>query len=924
MNNTLAPMQCPKCGGLIPAEASQGLCPRCLLATIARPTEAEPGSSNRPPPPSVEAVQAALPQLEVLELIGWGGMGAVYRARQPKLDRVVALKVLVAPLPAAGAFAERFTREARVLARLNHPGVVSVFDYGEAGGFFYLLMEFVAGVNLRQAMQAQRFTPAQALALVPKICEALQYAHDEGILHRDIKPENILLDTRGRVKIADFGIAKLLGRAPEDAALTASGAAVGTPHYMAPEQLEHPRDVDQRADIYSLGVVFYEMLTGELPLGRFVPPSEKSSVDPRVDAVVLRALARERERRQQNATEVKQQLETISSTSPPASPLALSPKTDPCYVSTPEYLRTFRGKYLYIYQGKGELRLDRETLSFRTGWQVVTIPLAAIRTLAQGEYPAAAKPVPLHYIGVTFDDHGATRTLLFTPARSALRPVWDANAVVADWLAVLPDAIRAATGRALAVDRSATPPSWAWAELGKTFLVTTLTCTAAFVLIPVLLSQRLPNRWSELVWGPVTAALTMALLLAVRWWHQFSGAVVAPRLSVPPQVWERHWLALSGRVRQGARGALVLAILALGVVFLSFSSTESHEGGHTHADWSVGVFQPWLRHWDGPADSGAQGGWALNVATTSFGAGVAALLLGGLLARLSRIETASGGLPATAATPNPDRPDSGTTGGLGPSGTLLMAGPPPAGAAGAGAACGTTAPVAGTLPRATCYFSTPERMRNCFPAPAAHIFTCKGELQLAPEELVFVSPWRTELRLPLAAIGDLSIGQFQMWTTPWVMKYARLYFLSITFTSEGRARTVHLMPVAGDDSGPSVTVWFDRIKTAVTVRAGRAPHTSAPASVTFSAEPSWGRKGWPLFGGGLVALAACWWRLVSAPLTASTVILVTLAALLWGATLWFSLGFLQANSALKRGDFAAVTSDDPPEAGGPSTPLGLP
>lgn len=136
MNNTLAPMQCPKCGGLIPAEASQGLCPRCLLATIARPTEAEPGSSNRPPPPSVEAVQAALPQLEVLELIGWGGMGAVYRARQPKLDRVVALKVLVAPLPAAGAFAERFTREARVLARLNHPGVVSVFDYGRPAGSF--------------------------------------------------------------------------------------------------------------------------------------------------------------------------------------------------------------------------------------------------------------------------------------------------------------------------------------------------------------------------------------------------------------------------------------------------------------------------------------------------------------------------------------------------------------------------------------------------------------------------------------------------------------------------------------------------------------------------------------------------------------------------------------------------------------------
>jgi serine/threonine protein kinase len=177
-------------------------------------------------------------------------------------------------------------------------------------------MEFVDGVNLRQAMQAGRFTPAQALALVPRICEALQFAHDEGILHRDIKPENILLDTRGRVKIADFGIAKLIGDKVEAAALTASGVAVGTPHYMAPEQLEHPQDVDQRADIYSLGVVFYEMLTDELPIGRFAPPSERTPVDPRVDHVVLQALERERERRQHNVTEVKTEVEQITATSP--------------------------------------------------------------------------------------------------------------------------------------------------------------------------------------------------------------------------------------------------------------------------------------------------------------------------------------------------------------------------------------------------------------------------------------------------------------------------------------------------------------------------------------------------------------------------------------------------------------------------------
>src|SRR5207248_816519 len=146
---------------------------------------------------------------------------------------------------------------------------------------------------------------------VPKICDALQYAHEEGILHRDIKPENLPLDTRGRMKIADFGIAKLVGEA-RDITLTARGAASGTPHYMATEQLERQQDVDQRADVYSLGVVFYEMLTGELPIGRFAPPSEKASMDPRVDEVVMRTLEKERERRFQSAGDVKTQVENIT------------------------------------------------------------------------------------------------------------------------------------------------------------------------------------------------------------------------------------------------------------------------------------------------------------------------------------------------------------------------------------------------------------------------------------------------------------------------------------------------------------------------------------------------------------------------------------------------------------------------------------
>ena len=323
---------CPKCGGPIPAEAPQGLCPRCLFMQASIITEAGKDAPSKSAPPRQEELAVAFPQLEVLGLIGQGGMGFVFKARQPKLDRFVALKILPASLAADPAFAERFTREGRMLARLSHPNIVAIHDFGQANGFFYLLMEFVDGVNLRQAMKVGRFTPAQALAVVPKICEALQFAHNEGVLHRDIKPENILLNSKGRVKIADFGIAKLVGAdmaafgvppsggldrlkpglqtAPAN--LTETGKALGTPQYMAPEQIEHPQDVDQRADIYSLGVVFYEMLTGELPLGRFAPPSEKSTVDPRVDEVVLRALEKERERRTQTAGEVRTQVETIA------------------------------------------------------------------------------------------------------------------------------------------------------------------------------------------------------------------------------------------------------------------------------------------------------------------------------------------------------------------------------------------------------------------------------------------------------------------------------------------------------------------------------------------------------------------------------------------------------------------------------------
>jgi serine/threonine protein kinase len=552
---------CPKCQAVLPENAPQGLCTRCLLAAVATSTEAgQPADKDTFP--AIATVADAFPHLEIIELIGQGGMGLVYKARQPKLERLVALKLLPQTLAANPTFAERFNREARVLARLNHPSIVTVHDFGQAGGFFYLLMEFVDGVNLRQAMHAGRFTPQQAMMLVPRICEALQFAHDEGILHRDIKPENILLDSRGRVKIADFGIAKLVGEAQEQLTLTASGMAVGTPHYMAPEQLEHPNDVDQRADIYSLGVVFYEMLTGELPIGRFAPPSQKATMDPRVDDVVFHALEKEREKRFRTATEVRTSLEAITSTTMPSGMTAGETRTSPASTDSPGLLET----------------------------------------------------------------------------------------------------------------------------------------------------------------------------------------------------------------------------------------------------------------------------------------------------------------------------------------------------------------------RTACYFNTPKRMRDCFPSAAARIFTCKGELILNPDGLTFISPWQTIIRIPLKNIEDLSVGQFQMWTTPWVMKYARLNFISVSFRQDGELQTVHLTPAPPEPVSSSqinlyVGRWFDRLQQAFKQSVGTTPHASDPEWLVISAEPAWNRKGLPLaFAFALTSLAA--WILLPQPSVPTAVSLPVfgLSILLLIGTLWFAAGFLQANRALWRGDLDAVTSDEPSSA----------
>jgi predicted Ser/Thr protein kinase len=256
-------------------------------------------------------IERRLPDLQLLELLGRGGMGYVYRARQTKLDREVALKVVAPDEERQADFVQRFAREAKALARLSHPNIVAVYDYGQEDSFCWLMMEYVEGSNLRDVIGAGKLEPGEALALVPKICEALQFAHDQGVVHRDVKPENILLDASGSVKIADFGLAKLTGAPAALVTLTGSQQVLGTFRYMAPEQLDRPLEVDHRADIYSLGVVFYEMLTGELPMGRFDPPSLSSGASTGVDDVVLRALQREPARRYQRAAEVKSDLDSL-------------------------------------------------------------------------------------------------------------------------------------------------------------------------------------------------------------------------------------------------------------------------------------------------------------------------------------------------------------------------------------------------------------------------------------------------------------------------------------------------------------------------------------------------------------------------------------------------------------------------------------
>lgn len=286
-----------------------GLDPAALFGLSA----GEEGAGGDWQPPDLEEAARLFPQWKVLGLLGRGGMGAVYHIHQPDLDREVAVKLLPIEASRDERQVERFRREARTLAKLKHPGIVALHEAGiTPAGHFFFVMEYVDGFPLSKLIADGKVDVPRAIEIVRQVCDALAYAHGQGVVHRDIKPSNILIDAHGQAKVADFGLAHWeRAESSEALSLSRTGMFMGTPAYTAPEQARDAAHVDHRADIYSLGVLLYEMLTGELPRGVFQPPSRKSGSDSRLDEVVQRALQERPEDRYQAASELKNDVSSV-------------------------------------------------------------------------------------------------------------------------------------------------------------------------------------------------------------------------------------------------------------------------------------------------------------------------------------------------------------------------------------------------------------------------------------------------------------------------------------------------------------------------------------------------------------------------------------------------------------------------------------
>ncbi|MFO1485053.1 MAG: protein kinase [Verrucomicrobiaceae bacterium] len=273
------------------------------------------GGHLRWQPPTPEHLQEMLPAYEILAILGQGGMGAVYKGRQKSLDRIVAIKIL--PPEAAEndmQFVERFKNEARTMAKMNHPSIVHVYDFGETSeGQLYIVMEFIDGTDVAQMIQSQgKLSEDYALSITAHVCDALQYAHTHGVVHRDIKPANVLINREGQVKVADFGLAKVTD--PGQLSLTKTNMAMGTPDFVSPEALMPGIPLDGRADLYAVGVMLYNMLTGTIPRGAFRMPSITLNTDARFDKIIGKAMEMDRELRYQTALDLRRDLDVILTT----------------------------------------------------------------------------------------------------------------------------------------------------------------------------------------------------------------------------------------------------------------------------------------------------------------------------------------------------------------------------------------------------------------------------------------------------------------------------------------------------------------------------------------------------------------------------------------------------------------------------------
>ena len=331
MDSGIQAEECSHCGRPFEPDQSMGLCPNCLLDVAVQQLDPydHPSLSTMPQTgrcPGIGKLNEQISGLEFIELLGRGGSGWTYLAIQQSLSRQVAVKVLQHRFVETDDSQSRFRQEARSLAKLNHPAIVTVHDFGVTDDFLYLVMEYVAGPTLRHRMHSGALSAAQSLQIIQEICDAAQYAHDQGVLHRDIKPENILFesdDPNSPIKVADFGIAQILsGEKPNY--LTATGLVVGTPFYMAPEQSELRTHVEHRSDVYSIGVVAYELLTGRLPLGRFPKPSALCDCSRTVDRAVLGALENQLSQRTPSAFALSRDLQANSQLQALRSPAVLA------------------------------------------------------------------------------------------------------------------------------------------------------------------------------------------------------------------------------------------------------------------------------------------------------------------------------------------------------------------------------------------------------------------------------------------------------------------------------------------------------------------------------------------------------------------------------------------------------------------------